>query len=298
MNGLSARSFLCVGWLLLSVVGCSHPPKPILESRYIGPDMLYQTLDANIRANSDFEVIVDIDHSRLAAKAGSSMPPAHVLIWSDPKLEAAILERAPLAAIDLPLRVLAFEDQVSSRAAVIANGFDYLANRYSLPDDGPLRTRYEATMASAVESIPAEAIARFPSDAMPDAGLVTLDSPHDFAMTEKRIMEAISAQSDTMLLGKVDFAERSRKHGVTLQPMHLILFGAPGPGGKAMASSPTLGLDAFCQKLLIWTDSEGAVHVTFNDLLALAKRQQVSGGIPLRVINWRLRKTFAKALEQ
>ncbi|MFK7845637.1 MAG: DUF302 domain-containing protein [Rhodothermales bacterium] len=226
------------------------------------------------------------------------MPPAHVLIWSDPKLEAAILERAPLAAIDLPLRALAFEDRNSSGAAVIANGFDYLVNRFSLPDDEALRARYEAAIASAMKGISADAIARFSSDAVPDAGLVTLDSPHDFATTEKRIMEAINAQSDTVNFGKVDFAERSRKYGVILQPMRLILFGGPGPGGKAMASAQTLGLDAFCQKLLIWMDSEGAVYVTFNDLLALAERQQVSGGIPLRIINARLRKTFTEALEQ
>jgi hypothetical protein len=45
-------------------------------------------------------------------------------------------------------------------------------------------------------------------------------------------------------------------------------------------------------------DSEGAVHVTFNDLLALAERQQVSGGIPLRIIDAPLKKTFTLALEQ
>ena len=64
-----------------------------------------------------------------------------------------------------------------------------------------------------------------------------------------------------------------------------------------MASAPTLGLDAFCQKLLIWQDEGGTAHVTFNDLLALAKRQNVSGGLPLRVINKRLKETFSKAVE-
>jgi uncharacterized protein (DUF302 family) len=80
---------------------------------------------------------------------------------------------------------------------------------------------------------------------MPDAGLDTLDSPHDFATTKKRIMQAINAQSDTMMFRTVHFAERSRKRGVTLQPMRRILFGDPGRGGNAMASAPTLGLDAF-----------------------------------------------------
>jgi uncharacterized protein (DUF302 family) len=241
---------------------------------------------------------VDIDHSRLAAKAGSSMPPAHVLIWSDPELEAAILINNPLAGVDLPLRALAFEDHRTGKAAVITNSYDYLARRYSMPEDLAVRARYEAAIAKVIEGIPDSEIARFSSDSMPDAGLVTLKSAHDFVTTERRIQEAINAQSDTVNFGRVDFAARSKEHGVLLEPTVLILFGAPGPGGKAMASAPTLGLDAFCQKLLIWQDSSGDVHVTFNDLLAIAERQQVSGGIPLRVINRRLRSTFLQSLNQ
>jgi uncharacterized protein (DUF302 family) len=64
-----------------------------------------------------------------------------------------------------------------------------------------------------------------------------------------------------------------------------------------MREAPTLGLDAFCQKVLIWQDARGGVHVTLNDLLALAERHQVSSGIPLRVINRRLQKTFSDALK-
>ena len=254
-------------------------------------------LEANVRSQSRFEVIVDIDHARLAAKAGASMPPSHVLIWSDPELEAAILSHNPLAAIDLPLRALAFESQNTRKAMVIANSYEYVANRHSLPDDETIRARYETDVAKALEGIPEGSIARFPSHTMPDAGLVTLSSSHDFAATERRIHDAINAQSDTMTFAIVDFAARSKEYGVTLEPMRLILFGAPGPGGEAMKSAPTLGLDAFCQKLLIWQDSVGNVHVTFNDLPALAKRQQVSGGITLRVINRRLRKTFSEALQ-
>lgn len=290
--------FLCSCWLMFYLAGCSGDAGPVPAARHVEPDKLFQALEGNVRANPRLEIIADIDHSRLAAQAGSSMPPAHVLIWSDPELEAAILKQAPLAAIDLPLRALAYEDQDSGRASVIANNFEYLVNRYGLDDQGALRDRYESAIATAMDGISQGAIAQFPSDAMPDDGLVTLDSPFDYATTEKRIRQAIDAQSDTVHFGVVDFAARSRKYGVDLRPLQLMLFGGPGPGGQAMASAPTLGLDAFCQKLLIWEDAEGVVHVTFNDLISVAKRQQVSIGVPLRVINWRLKSTFADALEQ
>ena len=76
------------------------------------------------------------------------------------------------------------------------------------------------------------------------------------------------------------------------------MFGAPAPGAKAMAKAPTLGLDAFCQKLLVWEDAAGTVRVSFNDLLALADRQGVPKSLALRVINRRLKATFSEALEQ
>ena len=272
--------------------------KPISASRFVEPDKFFEIIETNVRGNSNFEVIVDIDHARLGAEARSPMPPSHVLIWSDPALEAAILTHSPTAAVDLPLRVLAYEDQDSGKAAVIYNSYEFVASRHSLPDDDSLRDGYDSAISQALKGIPDGAITMFPSDDMPDAALVTLTSPHGFATTKKRLLDAIRAQSDTVVFGEVDFSSRSRAHGVELPPLQLVLFGGPGPGGKAMASAPTLGLDAFCQKLLIWQDEGGNVYVTFNDLLALAERQNVSGGLPLRVINQRVRKTFSEALEQ
>jgi uncharacterized protein (DUF302 family) len=181
---------------------------------------------------------------------------------------------------------------------VIANRFDFLVNRHGLPDDGAVRERHAAAVATATRGIGTKAIAQFASDQVPDTGLVTLDSPHDFETTEALLMKVIKAEPDTVHFATVDFTERARAQGVVLPPLRLILFGAPGPGGQAMREAPTLGLDAFCQKLLILEDANGAVQVIFNDLLALAERQQVPAGIPLRVVNRRINKTFSDALEQ
>jgi uncharacterized protein (DUF302 family) len=283
---------------VMSSVFFLRTEQPIPESRFVEPDKLFQTLERNVRDHAEFEVIVDIDHARLAAEAGSPMPPAHVLIWSDRSLEAAILKHNPVAAVDLPLRILAYENQETGKAAVIYNTYEFVARRHSLPEDAAIRDGYESAVAKAVKGVPESAISKFPSDAMPDAGLVTLASPYSFESTEKRVRDAIAANADTVLFGEVNFAARSKTRGVELGPLKLILFGGPGPGGRAMASAPTLGLDAFCQKLLIWQDKKGIVHVTFNDLLALAERQRVSGGLPLRVIDGRMRETFSTALAQ
>ena len=265
---------------MLSLVLLLRQEQPIPESRFVEPDKLFQMLQGNVRKHAEFEMIVDIDHARLAAEAGSPMPPAHVLIWSDPALESAILKHNPVAAVALSLRILAYENQETGKAAVIYNTCGFVARRHSLPEDAALRDGYESAIAKTVKGVPESAISKFPSDSMPDAGLVTLTSPYSFESAEKRVQDAIAANPDTVPFGEVDFAMRAKTRGVEIRPLKLILFGGPGLGGRAMASAPTLGLDAFCQKLLIWQDEKGMVHVTFNDLLAHAERQGVSEGLP------------------
>jgi uncharacterized protein (DUF302 family) len=279
------------------ITGCSRDGEEIAAERYIGPDGLFDQVYANVRADPAAEVIVDIDHSRLAAEAGSPMPPSHVLIWSESEVEAAILAENRMAAIDLPLRVLAYENQSNGTAAITFNNFNYLARRFDLANDSPARTLYDAAFARALTGIAASAVTDLPLDTMSQPGLITLISPYDFTETKQRMLDAVTAESDTVVFGELDFAARSKKWGVDLEPTELILWGSPGPGGKAMASAPTLGLDAFCQKLLILQDADGTARVIFNDLTALAERQQVSGGIPLRLINRRIQKTFTDALK-
>lgn len=63
----------------------------------------------------------------------------------------------------------------------------------------------------------------------------------------------------------------------------MLLFGGPALGAKATAKVPTLGLDALCQKLLVWQDETGTINASYTDLLALAERQGVPKSPALQV---------------
>ena len=249
-------------------------------------------------ANPAWRKVVDIDHSRLGTEAGSSMPPARVIIFSDPTLETAIIRQHPLAALELPLRALAFETAPGGDSKVIYNRFDYLRARYGLADDADLGQRYADSMALALQGIQADNVTDFPGNEMPEDGIITIDSPYDFAETLQRIEAAIESQDDTVVFGRVDFRAQAAALDVELLPSTMILFGAPGPGARAMSSAPTLGLDGFCQKFLVREDENGKVTLSFNDLLTLAERQGVKKSIPLRVVNFRLNQVFSEALEE
>lgn len=76
----------------------------------------------------------------------------------------------------------------------------------------------------------------------------------------------------------------------------MLLFGAPAPGGMAMVDSPKLGLDAFCQKLLIYENKSGDIMVSFNDITDFANLYYGRSTKPQQSINNRLLKTFKNAI--
>jgi|ERR1700722_17462608 len=55
-------------------------------------------------------IFARIDHAAGARDAGMAMPPAIVLIYGNPRGGTPIMLASPLAALDLPLRVLVRED--------------------------------------------------------------------------------------------------------------------------------------------------------------------------------------------
>jgi uncharacterized protein (DUF302 family)/uncharacterized membrane protein YidH (DUF202 family) len=73
-----------------------------------------------------------VDHSGEAAKVGLTMPPTKLLIFGSPKAGTPLMLAAPSSAIDLPLKILVWED--SQRKVWVAyNSSDYLQKRHGLP---------------------------------------------------------------------------------------------------------------------------------------------------------------------
>ncbi len=280
------------------VVSACDRNSPIEIDRYQSSDEFFEKIDSNIAKEPLLLKAFEIDHSRLGAHERSYMPPARVLMFSDKKLESELLKMNQLVGIDLPLRILAYESVPNGPSKIIYNSFDYLASRYGLSPFGVTRNLFEESLSLALSGIDPSDIATFSQDQMQPDGIVTLDSPFDFEETYSRVLEAINSQDGTVVFGSIEFQSQVQDSGLDILPTKLILFGGPSPGAKAMRNAPTLGLDAFCQKLLVWEDDQQVVHLSFNDLLRVAERQDVRKSIPLRVINFRLNRTFTNALSE
>ena len=75
-----------------------------------------------------------VDHSGEAEKAGMAIRPTKLLIFGSPKAGTQVMLAAPSIAIDLPLKILVWEDD-AGKAWISYNSADYLRSRHHVPGD-------------------------------------------------------------------------------------------------------------------------------------------------------------------
>ena len=103
-----------------------------VPSPYTVPDTL-DRLEAILR-QKNVNIFARVDHSGEAEKVGLHMPPTQLLIFGNPRGGTPLMVAAPLSAIDLPLKALAWQDN-EGKVWLSYNDPQYLKARYGLPDE-------------------------------------------------------------------------------------------------------------------------------------------------------------------
>jgi uncharacterized protein (DUF302 family) len=87
-----------------------------------------ETLDS-----SGITLFALIDHSGEAARVGLTMRPTKLLVFGSPKVGTPVMQAAPSAALDLPLKLLIAED-AEGRTWISYNSPEFLRERHSIPE--------------------------------------------------------------------------------------------------------------------------------------------------------------------
>ncbi len=93
------------------------------------------TMD-RVQANAEqrgLTVFARIDHAAGAAKVGKELPPTELLIFGNPKGGTPFMECAQTVAIDLPLKILVWED-ADGQVWLGYNDPAFIAARHGVPD--------------------------------------------------------------------------------------------------------------------------------------------------------------------
>ena len=92
-----------------------------------------ETLQETLRAKG-VKLFALVDHSGEAERAGMRMPPTKLLIFGNPKAGTPLMIASPSIAIDLPLKILVWED-ANGKVWLSYNSPAYLQARHALPPD-------------------------------------------------------------------------------------------------------------------------------------------------------------------
>ena len=101
----------------------------------------------NILEAKGIAVFALIDHSGEAAKVGMEMRPTKLLIFGNPKGGTPLMLAAPSIAIDLPVKILIWQDD-QEKVWVSYNTTEYLAERHGLPPHLAQNIGFMETLAS------------------------------------------------------------------------------------------------------------------------------------------------------
>ena len=88
-----------------------------------------------------------VDHSGEAAKVGLQMRPTKLLIFGNPKAGTPLMLAAPSCAIDLPLKILVWED-AQAKVWISYNSAEYLQKRHGIPQELMQNIAVVATLAA------------------------------------------------------------------------------------------------------------------------------------------------------
>jgi uncharacterized protein (DUF302 family) len=118
----------------MSTAASSTPNKGIIDKpSNHSVDQTVEKLKNSLQAKG-VTLFAFIDHSGEAEKAGMKMPPTKLLIFGSPKAGTPLMLAAPSVAIDLPLKILVWQDP-QGKVWISYNSLDYLKDRHNLPPD-------------------------------------------------------------------------------------------------------------------------------------------------------------------
>jgi uncharacterized protein (DUF302 family) len=122
----------------------------VFQSRH-GPVETLDRLEAAV-ARHGMTIFARIDHGAAAEKVGQELRPTVVVLFGDPRAGTPAMRAARTLAIDLPLKMLIWQDE-KDVTRVAYNEPAWLMRRHGLVDDGTIDVMGEVLSGIAGEAI-------------------------------------------------------------------------------------------------------------------------------------------------
>ncbi|MCM4161128.1 DUF302 domain-containing protein [Antarcticibacterium flavum] len=234
----------------------------------------YENLKAALGENDDISVIAEVDHGNNAAGTGLELPASRIIFFGNPKAGTQLMQKDQIAGLDLPLRVLFYEN--NEEVVALFNSASYMEKRYNLRNSNTLQqisSNLDRLMGDAMGT---EVVWGKSANVRNSQGIKTVQSTRSFDETYSSILKILGNNNDIKIIAQLDHSANAASVGMELRPTKLIIFGNPSLGTPLMQSAISTGLD-LPQKMLVWEDEEGTVNISFNTPQFLKTRHNFKG---------------------
>lgn len=206
--------------------------------------------------NQGYSISLVVNHSAAAASVGLELRPTQVILARQPRrIEKKSRHRSRTLAIDLPVKVLVYEDDLGD-INIRHNPIGYLIDRHNAKVFDRLWLKTRKTNKQFTDL---------------DTGLISVPSSLSIDDTVSALQSAISSNPAFRIPLTLNFCNRGGR-----SCPQLIVFGNPNAGTPLMQVNQEIGMD-LPQKFLVWKDVNGQVNITYNDPFFFAKRHNIQG---------------------
>jgi len=202
-----------------------------------------------------YEVLGVVNHQQNAANVGLTLRPTQVILFRNRAQERILTRRSRTVAIDLPFKILVYEDD-SGEIKLKTNDIGYYIDRHEIPIRDSRLQKLDAT---------------FDQFGLNDKGLVHVKSQQSVSDTIAKLRSVLEA-AGFFIPFEINFNKRENHPSTTT----LLIFGNPNVGTLLMQNQQEIGID-LPQKFLVYKGRQGETHIIYNNPRFIAKRAGIQG---------------------
>lgn len=115
-------------------------------------EMTYAQLKSAIESNGALTLVAELDHAQNAASAGLELPPTRLLVFGNPQLGTQLMQAEQTVGIDLPQKMLVWQEAEGDAVYVAYNDPFYLAERHGIEGEDDVLSTIQGALRSLTDA--------------------------------------------------------------------------------------------------------------------------------------------------
>lgn len=261
--------------IILTAIACKKETKPMDEQLKAGSSDSSKERTSvasktsqlkQVLGDKGFTVMATIDHAAAAKKVGLELRPTQTLIFGNPKGGTLLMQQSQEIGIDLPLKVVIWEDQDGSVQTTYRNA-TALSINYGITEPKLLIDKVDGLFAKVVGNT---TISGGQDEKNASEKLIIKKSPLSTQNTFNRLKQVVTSRGLQIMLD-VPHDKAAAGVNLSLRPTQLLVFGNPKVGTLLMQSNQEIGLD-LPLKILVHENEKGETLISYYDASFYASR--------------------------